>query len=397
MNLVTKLVDETAAKDIHKILYSTNKYMGVELTEEQQKSHFQRLVNNFAANKNGRVLVIAYENKEPIAMAAGLPMYEYNSWAISDARTTKFSSYFNYEASGLKACYYFLCNYMENLGFHTYYAASDKSTYKARMRLKKQCPELTRYEETIYKIIPGKSFCSDPLVFKYIVGARWPEEIYIRKFSLRPKTTDYLDNYNIIWNEQSQSVSFLDFLSKKELIEINRLADIESYFYYMKSSPYEHKIARLDIALSPILVNLTKRLYDIGYELNKKYWKFDLDTNYYNIDGSEVCLGMEKELIQPHLLINNFQTNDYMILHNDYNPYCPEASRKIAMVMQITNPDLYEGGELNLHIGENKIPASKQLGSIIFYPSFIPHSVSTVTRGARRSLIYFFRGNKDFC
>ena len=72
--------------------------------------------------------------------------------------------------------------------------------------------------------------------------------------------------------------------------------------------------------------------------------------------------------------------NDNSILHN--------KTRKISMSL-ILNDD-YEGGELILFdVGAMK----QEVGTMIFFPSFLPHEVTPVTKGTRYSLVMWFLGN----
>lgn len=74
----------------------------------------------------------------------------------------------------------------------------------------------------------------------------------------------------------------------------------------------------------------------------------------------------------------------------------PKYHRKISAVVQLSDPTDYEGGELQLFdVGENPNPEHiKNQGSIIFFPSFVPHAVTPVTKGTRHSLAIWFDGPK---
>lgn len=66
--------------------------------------------------------------------------------------------------------------------------------------------------------------------------------------------------------------------------------------------------------------------------------------------------------------------------------------RKISCVIQLTDPTKYEGGKLELEewpIQEGKF---EQAGDMIFFPSFLKHRVTPVTRGVRHSLVTWIKG-----
>jgi PKHD-type hydroxylase len=67
-----------------------------------------------------------------------------------------------------------------------------------------------------------------------------------------------------------------------------------------------------------------------------------------------------------------------------------DICRKLSFTVQLSNPDSYEGGDLNIHCGDiNPLDPSllREFGSITVFPSFMVHEVTPVTRGTRRSLV----------
>ena len=74
--------------------------------------------------------------------------------------------------------------------------------------------------------------------------------------------------------------------------------------------------------------------------------------------------------------------------------------RKLSFSIQLSTPEEYEGGELKFYTGKkslytNKVEgdvAKKEKGTIIFFPSFILHEVTPVTKGTRYSLVSWVQG-----
>lgn len=67
--------------------------------------------------------------------------------------------------------------------------------------------------------------------------------------------------------------------------------------------------------------------------------------------------------------------------------------RKLSMVIQLTDPSQYEGGELELQVHEPPNQTDlKRRGTIIVFPSFIKHRVTPVTAGLRNSLVAWMEG-----
>ena len=60
------------------------------------------------------------------------------------------------------------------------------------------------------------------------------------------------------------------------------------------------------------------------------------------------------------------------------------------MSMSLTLNDDYEGGDLILY---STGTVKQETGSMVFFPSFLPHEVRPVTKGTRYSLVLWFLGN----
>lgn len=65
--------------------------------------------------------------------------------------------------------------------------------------------------------------------------------------------------------------------------------------------------------------------------------------------------------------------------------------RKLSLSVQLSPPDSYDGGNLELHVGSIET-ASRSQGSVILFPSYRLHRVTPVTRGTRRSLVTWIAG-----
>ena len=70
--------------------------------------------------------------------------------------------------------------------------------------------------------------------------------------------------------------------------------------------------------------------------------------------------------------------------------------RKLTVVLQLSDPADYDGGDLVLEsVGERPPEDRIRLqGTFIAFPSFVYHSLTPVTRGTRHSLVAWFEGPK---
>lgn len=66
------------------------------------------------------------------------------------------------------------------------------------------------------------------------------------------------------------------------------------------------------------------------------------------------------------------------------------SNRKLTLVAFLTPPQEYSGGDLILKPAQYVVP--QQQGSLVIFPSWIPHEVKPVTAGIRRSLVSWVIG-----
>ncbi|OED37154.1 hypothetical protein AB833_24730 [Chromatiales bacterium (ex Bugula neritina AB1)] len=66
--------------------------------------------------------------------------------------------------------------------------------------------------------------------------------------------------------------------------------------------------------------------------------------------------------------------------------------RKISIVVQLTDPAEYEGGDLELLFGRSPQRVERGKGNVTVFPSYVLHRVTPVTKGIRRSLVIWVSG-----
>lgn len=82
--------------------------------------------------------------------------------------------------------------------------------------------------------------------------------------------------------------------------------------------------------------------------------------------------------------------------HKDIGPSIA-GHRKLSISVQLTSPDEYEGGELEMWIKRDKRHlCTKDHGSAIVFPSWEMHRVLPVTKGTRWALITWASGASRF-
>lgn len=126
--------------------------------------------------------------------------------------------------------------------------------------------------------------------------------------------------------------------------------------------------------------NETSWLYDklayIARQLNGQFFDFDLygfvehmQYTTYRPEGDHYTWHMDKGMVNS-------------------------APRKLSIVLQLSDPSEYDGGELQFFTQSEPIIAEKKMGLVYAFPSWIMHRVTPVTRGTRRSLVVWVAGPK---
>lgn len=118
-----------------------------------------------------------------------------------------------------------------------------------------------------------------------------------------------------------------------------------------------------------------ERLQGVIQKANDLYWNFDLHSMPEYIQYTEYHGG------GGHY--------DWHMDIGDKNL----SMRKISVTMQLSHPDEYEGGELQIMKSQYVENAPRDLGSIIIFPSYMLHRVTAVTKGTRKSLVLWSGGS----
>jgi PKHD-type hydroxylase len=71
-----------------------------------------------------------------------------------------------------------------------------------------------------------------------------------------------------------------------------------------------------------------------------------------------------------------------------------EYIRKLSVSILLSDPSEFEGGKLLINNNGNIVVAEERKGRAVFFPSWMPHCVTPVTKGVRKSLVIWSHGPK---
>ena len=120
---------------------------------------------------------------------------------------------------------------------------------------------------------------------------------------------------------------------------------------------------------------LYDKIADIITKLNFQYYKFDL-TGFYEHMQFTIYEGNELGHYDWHLDSGGFS----------------KTPRKLSFVLQLSDPNDYEGGDLQLMTSINPITVKKEKGFAVVFPSYTLHRVTPVTKGIRKTLVIWVTG-----
>lgn len=122
---------------------------------------------------------------------------------------------------------------------------------------------------------------------------------------------------------------------------------------------------------------LYEKLMDMVMTANKELWDFNLIsapeliqyTEYYDVEGG------------------------HYTWHQDIGTGVG-SHRKISITVQLSEPDEYEGGDLEMWKGGNSYSVAERGAGVVFiFPSYMMHRVTKVTKGTRRSFVLWVGGD----
>jgi PKHD-type hydroxylase len=94
-----------------------------------------------------------------------------------------------------------------------------------------------------------------------------------------------------------------------------------------------------------------------------------------------------------------YDVGDFYKWHKDLIIETDNAfQRKLSVSVQLSDPDTYEGGELEMQglAKGHELPQNvlRKRGTVIVFPSFCVHRITPVTKGTRKSLVAWVEGKK---
>jgi len=116
------------------------------------------------------------------------------------------------------------------------------------------------------------------------------------------------------------------------------------------------------------------RILELARQANNARFKFDI-SGFLDIDA-------------PMLM--KYEKGGHYDWHIDTgNKVC---HRKLSFTLQLSDSKDYQGGDIEFMGSKVNTKAMRQKGTIIVYPSFVPHRITKITKGIRHAIVGWIHG-----
>lgn len=122
--------------------------------------------------------------------------------------------------------------------------------------------------------------------------------------------------------------------------------------------------------------HIWQKMSDAIWQANRQFFQFDIRGCY---EGAQ--LGSYTAEDQGHY---NW--------HTDAGLETTNVPRKLSMALLLSDPSEFEGGNLEVNVNGDTIAVEQKRGRAWFFPSWMIHRVTPVTKGIRRSLVLWMGG-----
>jgi PKHD-type hydroxylase len=176
-------------------------------------------------------------------------------------------------------------------------------------------------------------------------------------------------------------VSFPAALTSEEIDKINSLLGERQWRAVEQggAETEDYRIARLQWLMAEDADWLYQRLAGFVREANGRYFGFDLD-GFHDPLQATLYDAAERGHYDWHIDRGT---------HVNHNP-----PRKLTVLVQLSDPESYTGGELQILVDRSPQSLDRRAGSLHVLPSFVLHRVTPVENGSRIAIVGWITGPK---
>jgi len=125
---------------------------------------------------------------------------------------------------------------------------------------------------------------------------------------------------------------------------------------------------------------------------DKSFWVYEKLSQYIQQANNTLWKFNLQSIIDSIQYTVYYEGGGHYDWHVDMGPSSINH-RKISLTIQLSDPDEYEGGDLEIWTGGEFRTIERKQGCAIIFPSFLMHRVTPITKGVRKSLVLWVGGD----
>jgi PKHD-type hydroxylase len=188
-----------------------------------------------------------------------------------------------------------------------------------------------------------------------------------------------MNNMNLFYLEPRQS--YLPFIQR-----LNDFCKDECDFIKTLGLEFGLKSSLVSKGLDSTVRRSSNAFIPLSQEtewIYKKIHKIAVEVNdFYNFNLSD---------FGEDLQFAKYSLGEFYNFHEDIGSGY-SSLRKLTLSVNLTEDTDYDGGTIDFFTGGKVHTTSKQLGSVVVFPSYVPHRVRKITNGERYSLTSWIHG-----
>jgi PKHD-type hydroxylase len=163
-------------------------------------------------------------------------------------------------------------------------------------------------------------------------------------------------------------------------------AELDKINAYAESLPSERVVVGRDLTYKP---EANRSIVRSLPPSNETMWIYQRITNMVSSLNAQhfqfKITGLDEPLY--HVTYEAEEQGHYT-WHTDVG----STTRKLSITFQMTDPDAYDGGDLEMNAFGSVDKCPRERGKLILFPSYHVHRVTPVTRGKRSALVAWIVG-----
>jgi PKHD-type hydroxylase len=128
-----------------------------------------------------------------------------------------------------------------------------------------------------------------------------------------------------------------------------------------------------ELAPEPASMWIYERILKAAKDVNDRRWQFDVSGIFHP------------------LKVIRYEVGDHYTWHTDLGAGAV-SDRKLSVTSQLSAPGTYAGGRLEFAAGPASVGAPADRGGFTFFPSYLLHRVTPVSKGVRWALVTWIQG-----